>query len=642
MMKLFRKYNKQLLAVFAAALLIAWLGGSALTALLDPDPGSRVVATACGHEIRQRDRSNEQASTEILNRMGLIWQMPWAQIPQMPVAETVPALTVLDWMLLKLEASELGIEVRQTEVEGFLEQIRMTPTALARLQSSTNLPRDMIYSFVADFLRVRRMVSMMAGTIKISEPEILNEAKLEQESVKVALASISADELKDDSYQPADAELQAQFDKYREQTPGSGDVYGYVIPDKVRVQYIKIDPEKVVDHITVSERQQRRYFKEHQQEFLRPADPTDAEATTQPDPDPAQVKSPYYETFAEARHDVEKKLKENRAKEAASRLVDNLRRRLAEPWYDAVEGEDGYKIAPEATKTEDYYKQVVAAATKDLPFADAVTVRTTDLCQFSDIPKIESIGGAFMTAGADSTKTFDQLAFLAQGLVEIPPRESGVDQTLYLAVWQTGPTYLDDTLGAQYLYRPVEAAASHTPENLEAVRDKVVEDVRTIRGLEAAKKGLEGLLETARAKGLKVAWEADTALQERLGEGTFFHEPSPFKRVVRLTFQDQTFELPGSVPGVGSDVPKFIEECFEAGELPGEHRVKLIEVPEYNKWVLIEHLETTPMTKEQYASIRARTAQQLLGNAISNVIADWMQSDNIKGRVGFKTVSAQE
>ena len=42
MMKFFRKYNKQLLAVFVVLLMLVFVGGSALQFFITPNPGARV------------------------------------------------------------------------------------------------------------------------------------------------------------------------------------------------------------------------------------------------------------------------------------------------------------------------------------------------------------------------------------------------------------------------------------------------------------------------------------------------------------------------------------------------------------------------------------------------------------------------
>src|SRR5438067_1976086 len=71
MMKFFRKYTKQLLAIFMALLLIVWLGGSALTELLHGDPtgGKTVQGTAYGSTVRLRDMWPAFHETETLEEI---------------------------------------------------------------------------------------------------------------------------------------------------------------------------------------------------------------------------------------------------------------------------------------------------------------------------------------------------------------------------------------------------------------------------------------------------------------------------------------------------------------------------------------------------------------------------------------------
>ena len=57
MLKFFRKYNKRILAIVTAFLMIAFVGGQALTTFLAPKPGREVIATAFGEELIQADRT---------------------------------------------------------------------------------------------------------------------------------------------------------------------------------------------------------------------------------------------------------------------------------------------------------------------------------------------------------------------------------------------------------------------------------------------------------------------------------------------------------------------------------------------------------------------------------------------------------
>ena len=78
MMKWFRKHNKQLLAVFASALLVIWLGGSALERMFAHNPFTEPVGTAMGHKINASQHGALKTKLNLMESLGLPWYAPWA------------------------------------------------------------------------------------------------------------------------------------------------------------------------------------------------------------------------------------------------------------------------------------------------------------------------------------------------------------------------------------------------------------------------------------------------------------------------------------------------------------------------------------------------------------------------------------
>ena len=77
MMKFFRKYNRHLLAVFMALLLVVWLGGSALTSWLAPNQAAQIMGTAFGSEISAGQVQAFANETVLMDLLGLaFWRNP--------------------------------------------------------------------------------------------------------------------------------------------------------------------------------------------------------------------------------------------------------------------------------------------------------------------------------------------------------------------------------------------------------------------------------------------------------------------------------------------------------------------------------------------------------------------------------------
>ncbi len=101
MMKFFRKHNKKLRAVFMVALMVVFLGGSALDSLLQPS-SDRVIATSRVGEISFRDLRIAENTTDILSRIGLNWKRPFGGMTE--------PLDTPDWVLLTREAEAIGMD----------------------------------------------------------------------------------------------------------------------------------------------------------------------------------------------------------------------------------------------------------------------------------------------------------------------------------------------------------------------------------------------------------------------------------------------------------------------------------------------------------------------------------------------------
>ena len=76
MMKFFRKHMKELLAFFMCLLLVAWLGGTALTSILRTDAidADREIARMFGEAVQQRDLWPVASELEVLDDLGGIWR----------------------------------------------------------------------------------------------------------------------------------------------------------------------------------------------------------------------------------------------------------------------------------------------------------------------------------------------------------------------------------------------------------------------------------------------------------------------------------------------------------------------------------------------------------------------------------------
>ena len=289
MMKFFRKHMKKLLMIFMSLLLVAWLGGTALTALLSPNPRSAVEATSRYGEISTGDRARADGVAGILGRLGL----PWNQPARFFGVERAEPLTLYDWVLVTREAEQAGFVVSEEEAKEFLFNTqRRTLNDVYYVARGLDIAPEEIYAAVGEFLSVYKAIIAVSAAAQVSEAEVRLAARNVYEKLKVHLVVLKAEAFVDPDAALADAELEELFSKYREQERGKGMTFGYFLPPRVKAQYLKLDLEKVTAGLRRSEqafeREARRYWKENREKdpaFKRPLPEEKADspdATSQP------------------------------------------------------------------------------------------------------------------------------------------------------------------------------------------------------------------------------------------------------------------------------------------------------------------------------------------------------------------------
>ena len=107
MMKLLRKYMRPLLVFFGVALMIVFIGGTALEYLITPEfnpvLGKTKYEDVFGNKlvVAHKDLMIAEQTTTLLGRLGYYWQFP--------AGPAGAPLQPLDWVLLNREVDALGM-----------------------------------------------------------------------------------------------------------------------------------------------------------------------------------------------------------------------------------------------------------------------------------------------------------------------------------------------------------------------------------------------------------------------------------------------------------------------------------------------------------------------------------------------------
>ncbi len=647
MIKFFRKHNKQLLAIFTVLLMVAFVGGQALTSLMQPNPSGEVLFHAFGKPVTNGDLVAVDRQTNILSGLGYPWNYPGG------FQGRVEPLDERHYLLLLREAEERGLRPG-------LEQARLQlATQLASLDINLNqfslnnkVATEEIELAVANFINVQQLWGMARGSIVPSELEIQQAVRDQYEKLNAHIVEVKSSPLIEPDAEIAEEEVLAHFEKYKEQTSGGSALeFGYLIPDRVQVEYLAINTGEIALAQPITEKQVETYWRAHQKDFGPPATEDDlGEGASElvgpelPPPDP------FYRTFAEAREDVVTFLAQQRRLEEARGMASVIWRALREPWYNQPEDEAGFPEAPEAAKAADHYQQTLQKLQNRIPHREVIDFGKTNLFAASAAGDVDRLGGTRVdTQTLTPGRRFGSSTHFVQGLVESARADdSSVQQAL--SSYQTAPAPLIDEDNNLYLYRIVQVQERHAPTSIDEVRDKVVADLRAQRAFESAKTHAEAIKNRIGEDDLRTAYEAYDGLEAaRKAECSSFFEANPFPKMNPEIFAGFRF------PVIVSDKAgaraehntllhqirdeRFVTDVFDLLESAGEHGVGIIEVPAMERIFVVGLAGIDHVTKPDYEDYKKNIQSQIAVNRRSSLLEQWFSTESIRTRCGYKPSS---
>ena len=635
MIKFFRKYNKVLLAVVTGLLMIVFLGGTALTALVSPSPEGAVIAHAYNKKITQGDQQYITQQTNILSRLGPMfqWNRPWGFDFQMqPLSE-------LDYLLLLKEAERQGGTPDLERSRALLSRMGRDLTEFTlRWKISTR----QLEEAVANYMMVTDSWDMIQRVARASELDLNKAVRDRYEKVRSMLVAFKADAFYQADEPVPDADLQAQFDKYKDRLRGSNAMdFGYRVSEKVRLQYIKIDTAKIEPRTTITRRMAERYWSEHKTEFLKPADAEEPQGDEEAEEEESDTPpTPYYETFDAAEADVLEALNHQSKLDEARVLAQALRGHLAEAWYSQPVGDDNYPAPPEGVEAQDYYQATIDQLSGSLPFVNSLTVETTGLVTREEAAELAGLGTAREDLDAAAgARYFRNLSHQVQGLVERTQAQSADDA---LALYQTCQVPVIDDEDNLYIYRIIETAVARAPESLAEVRSDVEADVRLQRSFDRARDAAQAFMDQYQGDDLIQAWEGyagmDAALKEAAGSA---YETSAFPRTTGTGFPVAVRDIDITRVDHLIQSNDFVDQAYALLDAKGPDAHGVIAVPDIEKCFVIKLNGQLLLTPDDFNRYRGQVETLVMRNRLDQLKREWFNPERIHARTGFSFVTPE-
>jgi hypothetical protein len=647
--KLLRRNTRVLLMVFMSLLLIVFLIGPQLEEWArQRSERADVFGQAFGRQIDSGDLARAQRKQELLRGLGI---------------RNASLVSVLDLHLLLEEARQMGVRVGRDEVMAMFRQAsdpQFLADLLAQQQQRTNMSYNQICEIVGEWLAVEQLVASQMQAFGSSLPRAELDFRYQQQKAAVKLSVIDARALLSEVPDPTEEELLAFFEEHKERTPAHTEdelVFGYRLPDRVRIEYLTVDPQQIEPRVRISEREVQQFFEEHAGNYTKLVSASEAGPAD-------QIRVPM--TYEEAREQARADWRREKAIREAQRLMNEVRQLVYQPWMTQPRDQDGFRAVP---------PMEVLTPFADVPdkFAGRhqVTYVRHDLLDEEGLqnkldtrpPMLRQYMGPQgspepLYVQGQTIVPLSELAFRVEGLIKPTPDERLPvlrvlePSDLLQNRTQNGTLRGPDEPYQAFVFRVVEVQPSGPPASLDEVRDQVVADYRLLKAYELAGRYAEELGARARVEGLAAAAAGMTELKALLqAADENWTPPADREQAARTAPQYvQHFgpnaptrpftRMSSSLQWVSEDSQKVQREAFEAAaqQPPGSgagHTVAVVRVANLYKWVTVEVESVEPLYEGRFAQQRAALLGPPGAEAGRAVMAAWLQPENIHRRCGF-------
>ena len=198
------------------------------------------------------------------------------------------------WILLRAEAHNAGVyvplEQAKAYLKSFIPQISQNKydaaTVVNAIMNQSNITEEKIISTFADLLSIMLYTDMVLSSEDVTTDQIRAFAGQANEKINAEYVAFDSSDFLEGQAEPSDAEISAQFEKYKSFTQGTFSEnnpfgFGYLLPARVQLEYIAVltgDIKETIDKPTSQEMES--YYQNNLSSFVtnQPSDPEDPES----------------------------------------------------------------------------------------------------------------------------------------------------------------------------------------------------------------------------------------------------------------------------------------------------------------------------------------------------------------------------
>ena len=599
LVKWFRKNMTKLMAIFVILIMIAFIMPTVLQQLSKPrNIGLENAMWLYGKDKKITVNDMRQATTELAVLRGLYVNRFLISQPdlklmllgQLLFPETVPAaalsdelkkMTVQDhyyispsriddffaqshgrpelyWIGLKYEASQAGCAVSSAQAGEILNRLipQMTnnqidaATAVKRICSANGMTDEQGLTAFADVLSIVIYSRIVSDSENVTESQMENMFARAKVKVSAEFVPFKAEDFLNKASEPDDAQIMAQFEKYKNYLPGTISEdnpygFGYKLMPRISLDYMIIKLEDVKKLVTKPTEEEVEDFYQHNLERFTEQEPVDVN-------DPNSKTAARQKSYAEVAEAIRDGLYARKVNSQGTKIL-NKAVEQAESKFESLDLE---KMGVEGIKSKagDY---TAAAEASSKEFNVKIYTGRTALLSTEEIQSNKDFGTLMMAGQSRMPVRLTRLAFSVKQLGSEASKLSPFDPPMPKMYVSFGP--LSDTTGnIMAMVRVVDTTGSAVPadigfsyqRNLPEIsedakaenkvfilKDNVIKDCKRLQGLKFAEDAAKNFLETVK----KQSW--DDALAKINGSSGKKGKAEPEKK----TFAIQTWNEVGRV-----------------------------------------------------------------------------------------------
>lgn len=631
--KFFRKYSRSLILVFMSLLLVVFLLGDVIGQRSGGGAVSIEVGRAFGRSISTNDIESAKNKAELVSMLGF---------GRLPVGEEDNVRRDVTVYLLIEEARQLGLVLSPEFAEMQIQRAGISSAAIDQLRERSGLSLTSLYRSISDVYAAFLLFGLQTDAAAMSLPRIETVYRDAMQNAKVKLSVIQASALTDQVAEPSEAELEAFFQAHKDQAPAASRdelSFGYRLPDRIKLEYLTVDPQELLGSVRIRERDVERFFDLNRGRYIRRVPKADTPAGQ-----PQQFDT-VPQTFEEVRDQVREDYRQQKAIDEAARVVNTMHEAARNPWDAAPVGDDGFRNAPPAAD------QVSFDALKQRFGREApVTLYQSDLISAQEFFKVPLLGAAVLTSGRQQLQA-SQFAFRVKGLISVDPNDPlpvlNVDEPSPVVVYRRRIGNTRNVEPYQYfVFRVTEVEPSAPPASLDVVRSQVEQDYKLMKAYDLAREWAEKLAAKAREVGLEQAVADATELKQLIAPAATSQPSEPADpalaaftpRTVDMTRRTRGLPVVGFLPQLHEEVFALLEGT--ASQSSAAHKVAVVGNPPRFSWVIAEPESEEPLYAGAFQQRLPMILQQASSNEAQQIAAMWFSTQNVWARTGFEPADA--